>query len=179
LRPFKIPTAGMEPTLMGNETARDGRILKEGDHVLAERFAYLFHKPRRGDIAIFKTVAINVEQRDKFRVPSDQLYMKRIVGLPGERISIKAKTIFINGQKLIEPKVFETLMARTNPVMDLRVQVPEQQEEIALGPDEYYVLGDNLWNSLDSRYYGPIQGGHFGGKIFLIFLPAKRRGFVQ
>jgi signal peptidase I len=51
--------------------------------------------------------------------------------------------------------------------------------EVQLGPDEYYVLGDNIMNSLDSRYYGGIKSGHFAGKVFLIFWPPDRRGFVQ
>jgi|GEM_PF-1317409 len=179
LRPLKIPTAGMEPTLMGNQTARDGSVIKEGDHILAERFAYLFHKPRRGEIAIFKTQAINAQQRDSFRVPPDQLYVKRIVGLPGERVSVQANAIYINGEKLVEPKIFETIMARTNPLPEHLYGVVKQPDEITLGANEYYVLGDNLWNSLDSRYYGAIQGGYFGGKVFLIYMPGERRGFVQ
>jgi signal peptidase I len=179
LRPLQVPTAGMQPTLMGEERARDGRILKKGDHVLAERFAYLFHKPQRGDVAIYKTMAIDADKRDRFRIPPDELYVKRIVGLPGERVLIQPQAIFINGQKLVEPKIFDTLRAQTNPIPDRLYAMMGSETEVQLGADEYYVLGDNIWNSLDSRYYGPIKGGYFGGKVFLIFWPPERRGFVQ
>jgi signal peptidase I len=178
-RSFYIPTAAMEPTLMGERRTRDGQILARGDHVIVERFPYIFHPPRRGDLAVFRTEAINAGKREAFRIPADEVYVKRIVGLPGERVLVQPHSITINGQKLIEPKIFETLMAQTNVNPNAPPGYTIPSSEVQLGPDEYYVLGDNILNSLDSRYYGGIKSGHFAGKVLLIFWPADRRGFVQ
>jgi len=179
-RTFHIPTAAMQPTLMGDQLTPDGRqVIKEGDRVLVERFPYRFLKPKRGDVAVFRTEAINADRRETFRIPADEVYVKRIVGLPGEHVLIQQQGIFINGQKLVEPKIFETLMAQTNSIQGIPVAMMGSQTDVQLGADEYYLLGDNIANSLDSRYFGAIKGGHFVGKVLWIFWPAERRGIVQ
>jgi len=176
---FSIPTAAMTPTLMGNRKTADGQTVN-GDSIIVNRWSYRGRSPRRGDVIVFKTDAIAMAARERFRVPSNDLYVKRVVGLPGERILIEPPSIFVNGNRVAEPKILENLFNQTNAPPGLSMgALGVQGNEVQLGPDEYYVVGDNVLNSLDSRYYGPIKSGHFVGKVLGVFWPIDRRGFVE
>lgn len=177
-RSFSIPSAGMTPTLMGDRKAPDGRPLK-GDEIIVNEWNYHFRALQRGDVVVFRTDAISETKREQFRIPSDEVYVKRLVGLPGERISIRPPSIYINGEKLVEPPVLKN-MFKTNELANIPgAELKTQPNEIQLGPNEFYVVGDNIMNSLDSRYFGAIEGGHFVGKVAWIFWPLDREGFVQ
>jgi len=163
---------------MGNRKAPDGSVL-EGDEVIVNQWNYHFRGPRRGDVVVFETSAINEAKREEYRLPADEIYVKRLVGLPGERVSIRPPNIYINGERLVEPPVFKN-MFKTNDLANIPgAELKTQPDEIQLGTNEFYVVGDNIMNSLDSRYFGPIQGGHFLGKVAWIFWPPSRQGFVQ
>lgn len=113
-----IPTGSMESTV------------HVGDRVFGNRLAYLFSDPERGDIIIFK-----------FPDDESKLYIKRIVGMPGETVVIIDGAVYINGQEtpLDEPYLNEPPIGSYGPY-----QVPE---------DCYFVMGDNRNNSLDSRFW--------------------------
>ena len=112
-----IPSESMVPTL------------NVGDKVIAFR-TYLV-KPTRGDIVVFSP---NPEQGDEY-----QLWIKRLIGLPGDKVQIKKGKVYINGKYLEEPYVKNNLDYTRTFI------VPE---------DRYFVLGDNRGNSLDSRFWG-------------------------
>ncbi len=103
--------------------------LEEGDKVLVDRISYRFVNPSRYDIVIFP-----------FAYQDDVFYIKRIIGLPGETIQISEGAIYINGVKLQEPFSFD-------PIESAGVAF----SQITLGEDEYFVLGDNRNDSVDSR----------------------------
>jgi len=178
-RSFSIPSAAMTPTLMGNRKASNGRVLK-GDEVIVNEWTYHFHAPQRGDVVVFRTDAISHTAREQFQIPPHEAHVKRLVGLPGERVSIRPPNIYINGEKLLQPAILKNMFQRTNELANIPGgELKTQPDEIQLGPNEFYVVGDNIMNSLDSRYYGPIKGGHFIGKAAWIFWPPDREGFVQ
>jgi len=135
MEPFYISGAAMEP----NFVDRDYIILNKFDGNL-----------QRGDIAVF-------------RYPKDPsvFFIKRIIGLPGETVSIANNKVLINNQILDESKYLssDTLTSDMG------------QKEIILGTDEYYVLGDNRSSSLDSRRIGPIKRDLITGKYW--FTAAK------
>jgi len=101
----------------------------------------------RGDVVIY-------------RMPLDpnQFYIKRIIGLPGEKVEIKNNSVIINGENLIEPYVKGSTLANIN---------------LVLGDDEYFVLGDNRGRSFDSRVHGPIKSADIVGKIIYNFSTQK------
>ena len=177
-RSLYIPTASMAPTLMGNRKASDGHVI-EGDHIIINEWQYRVSAPQRGDLIVFRTEAIGETERERFRIPSNEIYVKRLVGLPGEHVSIQPPSIYINGQKLVEPNIFENFFIQTNTLPELPVTFFGNRTNIQLGTDEYYVIGDNIMNSLDSRYYGAIKGGRFIGKVVRIVWPSEREGLVQ
>ncbi|MCR5734568.1 MAG: signal peptidase I [Lachnospiraceae bacterium] len=113
-----IPSASMESTIM------------TGDRILGNRLAYLKSDPERGDIVIFK-----------FPDDEKQLFIKRVIGLPGDTLEMKDGKIYINGSDtpLDEPYVKVTPIGDYGPV-----KVPE---------GAYFVMGDNRNNSADSRYW--------------------------
>lgn len=177
IRPFKIPTAGMSPTILGNRIEADGKRI-DGDHIFAERYAYWFGKPQRGDIVAFRTEGILENSREQYRISSREIYLKRIAGVPGDVLSIQNGLLCNNGQIIAQPAGLANLRFPTpaergsiylnNPMMSYKV------------PDgAYFVIGDNTTNSLDSRYYGVIDGSSIIGRVSKIYLPLNRAGVVQ
>lgn len=118
---------------------------KDGELLLVEKVSYKIYKPSRGDVIVFKAPGqMNVD------------FIKRIIGLPGETIRIDGGTIYINDKKLNE---------------NYEKQVTAGDEELTLGPDEYFVLGDNRGGSSDSRVFGPIKRDTIEGKAWFVYWP--------
>jgi signal peptidase I len=125
--------------------------IASGEYVLINTFAYRVGQPARGDIVAF---------RHERSAPS--VYLKRIIGLPGDRIAISRGEVFVNGAKLNEPYV-RYPDTRTFPA----VTVPS---------GALYVLGDNRANSDDSRFWGFVEGGDVIGKAVAGIWPLPRMG---
>jgi signal peptidase I len=114
--------------------------LPEGAYYLVNRYIYHFVPPERGDIVVFRG-------RES---PSDAL-VKRVVGLPGETVSIRSGQVYINGRPMVEPYA----VGATYPDLDPN----------PLRKDTYFVLGDNRKVSQDSRHFGAVPLKDIGGKI--------------
>jgi signal peptidase I len=106
------------------------------------RLAYRSHEPRRGDV-----VAI------RLKAGAHIMYMKRIVGLPGETVSFSQGRLFINGKALEEPYV--------------KLPCNWEREPELVGPDEYYVVGDNRDMPWDDHVHGKAQRDYIVGKVLL------------
>lgn len=118
--------------------------------LLVDKLSYLIRNPRRGEAVILKFPGD----------PEKTRYIKRIIGLPGEALTIKNSEVFINGRKLEEtyiPKDFIT----------------EPDLEIKLGNDEYFVMGDNRENSNDSRVFKAVERRFLLGLAYVIMYPFK------
>ena len=171
-QPFRIPTGTMQPTLMGDKITHFG-VEKTGDQIIVSKMAYWFHEPQRGDIVVFSTDGIG-----QFQIPAGEEYVKRVVGIPGDTVSIHEPYALINGKRLDTPDIFKKLASGTNDYWGYTTAylLASDKDKIVLGKDEYLVLGDNSQNSLDGRYYGPIKRGSIIGKVVLIFMPFDRKG---
>ncbi len=106
-------------------TAR--RRTAEGDHIIINEWQYRVSAPQRGDLIVFRTEAIGETERERFRIPSNEIYVKRLVGLPGEHVSIQPPSIYINGQKLVEPKIlkislFKQTRFRSSPLLSSGIE---------------------------------------------------------
>ncbi|MDR1017260.1 MAG: signal peptidase I [Lachnospiraceae bacterium] len=123
-------------------------ILSNKDVCLVNRATYLFGNPKRGDIVVFRPGGNE----------NSHYYVKRVIGLPGDKISIMENTIFINGEKLKEKY-------KTTEIKDVGIV----GDEITLKNDEYFVLGDNRNNSEDSRNadIGNIKKEYILGKVWM------------
>lgn len=124
-----------------------------------ERIVYPFHPPQRGDIVVLHP-------------PIDQgkPYIKRVIGLPGETISIQDGSVFINGERLEEPYLNGLSTSWPGALGNEEIRIPEGQ---------VFVLGDNRNNSTDSRYFGPIEIDEIIGKAWISYWPTDEFGILQ
>ena len=127
--------------------------LRDGDYLLARRFGGMKRKPARGDIVIVAMPA--------------QSQLKRVVGLPGERVAFADGMLLINGDRFAEP-----YLRGLPPYLGLG------EYKFELGGDEYFVMGDNRAHSTDSRHYGPVSGSCIEGRAVWRVWPARRWGFL-
>ena len=134
-------------------------VLENGDVVLINRIVYNATSPKRGDIIAFEPKGNE----------NAHYYIKRIVGLPGETVEIIENSIYINGKKIEEDY-------KTTDIDDVGIA----SEEITLGGDEYFVLGDNRENSEDSRNadVGNVKRDYIYGEVWFTVSPRKNIGFV-
>ena len=126
----------------------------DNEYLIIDELTFRFRQPERGEIVVFRP-----PQHE------DQYYIKRVIGLPGETVEIRNGVItiyndtYLNGFTLEEPYITE--------ITEGRIHRP-------LGPDEYYLLGDNRDASLDSRYFGPVNISEFIGRVWVRGLPLDR-----
>jgi signal peptidase I len=157
VNPYRIPSSSMEPTLHC-AAPEPGCEAGSSDRVLANRFIYRFRDPSRGDIVVFRTPEQAVE-----RCGAGGTFVKRLVGLPGDRIALERGVLRINGEREDEPYV-----NGGPPGPDFAVRT--------LGPDEYFMMGDNRAQSCDSREWGPVNRADLIGPVFAVYWPLTRLG---
>jgi signal peptidase I len=168
---FVIPTGSMEDTLL------------IGDHLLVDKLAYappgpvskfvLPYEPvKRGDIIVFR-----------YPVDIRQTFVKRCMGVPGDRIRLVNKQVYLNGKKLDEPYVYhkttyiEPYRDNFPSEPDVHVYEPAQDMlehhvvagDVVVPPDSYFAMGDNRDSSLDSRYWGFVPRDNIIGKPLIIY----------
>jgi signal peptidase I len=157
-KPYRVPSASMEPTLHCAKPA-DGCRARFSDRVIADRIVYRFHPPERGDIIVFKAPA-------KVQAACDAggAFVKRIVGLPGEQVSMRDGRVLINGIPLQEPYLTPDYRGHANGLW------PRSSR------DGYFVLGDNRTMSCDSRRWGVVPRDNIIGRAELRYWPPNRIG---
>jgi len=136
-----ISGPSMEPTLHNK------------DQIIVEKISKHF-SINRGDI-------VTIDETDDEH--PDNLLIKRIIGLPGERIELKDGKVFVNDQMLQEDYLAQGVETLVDPVRN--------EEVVTLGENEYYVLGDNRPVSKDSRRIGPVKKDQIIGKLLIRFYP--------
>jgi signal peptidase I len=141
---FKIPTGSMEPNLL------------VGDHLIVNKMRFMPIK--RGDVIVFK-----------FPKDPERDFVKRVIGLPGDKIELHKKKVFVNGQPIDEP--YAHFMEP--PSSDGTVHADDVREEygpVNVPTDQYFMMGDNRDNSEDSRYWGFLPRSYVKGNAeFLYF----------
>ncbi|MBF0359198.1 MAG: signal peptidase I [Magnetococcales bacterium] len=176
VEPFKIPSGSMIPTLL------------VGDYLFVSKYAYGFRMPftqqrvfmgdgpRRGDVAVFEY------PRDP-----DKDYIKRIIGLPGDRIVYRSKRLYINGQpieynsmgqynyKTVQGDIREAAIFTENldnishPIIVQSYSFMDGYTDQVIPKDHYFVMGDNRDNSNDSRAWGFVPAHRLVGRALRIF----------
>jgi signal peptidase I len=155
-------------------------IVRAGDHVFVDKFTWNFRKPQRGEIVVFETRGIH-------GLPPNTHYIKRLIALPGETVSIQPPEVMINGKKITEPrirKIAETPPGYLLPPAHALLTDPHAMQEtnntVVVPADHYFVLGDNTKSSRDSRYWGTVPAENMVGKAFFVYWPfSKRWGIVR
>lgn len=155
---YKIPTPSMSPTLL------------PGDKVLANKLRVGMNGVHRGDVVVYR--AHDVEGRPC-------AYVKRLIGLPGDRVEVREGRIFVNGEALsVDTNGAAPGTARERAgARSYRVVVGDvpgkDAPEVRLGQDQYYMLGDDRPRSMDSRTTGPVERSDLIGTVDYLFAPAE------
>jgi signal peptidase I len=157
-KPYRIPTASMEPTLHCAQpvTGCHGRI---SDRVIANRLVYRFQEPRRGDIVVFEPPAAVAKA-----CPAEGPFVKRIVGLPDEAVSMRNGQVYVDGIRLNEPYLAAAYRGHGSGSW---ARVPGRS---------YFMLGDNREQSCDSRSWGVVPRDNIIGRAELRYWPPNRAG---
>ncbi len=164
---FYIPSQSMEPTL------------EVSDRVLVEKLSYRFGKVQRGDVIVFvhdeglppessnpvSRFFVDLGQAVGLAKPSERDYIKRVMGLPGDRLSCQGGNLYRNGQQVAEPYLQAGTHTDCSPVT-----VP---------PGKLFVMGDNRTDSQDSRYFGPIGRSTVVGRAFVRIWPLGHTGWLR
>ena len=129
--------------------------LQDQQYILVNRAAYLFHPPERGDVIVFA-----------YPLDPTQDYVKRVIGIPGDRVQVEQDgTVMVDGVTLREPYI--------SPAPN-----PYTPTDMVLGPNQYFVLGDNRGDSSDSRVWGPVPRQNIIGKALLVYWPLSSFHFI-
>jgi signal peptidase I len=142
IKPYRIPTSSMSPTI------------EAGDLLLTDKLAFSRENPTRGDVVLFAHPK-----------KTGSHYIYRLIGAPGDSVEIREKKVFINGIQLHEPYAH---------YIDAKTLKPESSKRDYFGPiiipeREYFLLGDNRDNCLDSRFWGTVDRKLILGKPTIIY----------
>jgi len=138
---IRVDGASMEPTL------------QSGEFVIVNKLTYTLGKPKTGDVIVFH-----------FPRDPDQEYIKRVIGLPGDRVTVKSGRVYVNDQPLEEAYI------ASPPVYESTWDVPA---------DSLFVLGDNRNNSSDSHNWGMVPMDYVVGKAIFVYWPPTEWGVVE
>lgn len=171
--PHKIPSY-MRGHLQLNPRYAKGDVICRaqviaGDHILVNKMKYNFMHPERGDISVFDTRNITDP-----RIRKDTFYIKRMVGLSGEKIQIQDKRIVADGKIVSDPSMFEKIA--TDPIYQGHSnteRLATRDDFIQLADDEYLMMGDNTHDSMDGRFFGGVQREDFQGPAFFVYWPFR------
>ena len=148
LQPHKIKGASMEPNF------------PNGEYLLTDKVTYRLREPERGDVVVFKAPQANGDE-----------FIKRIIGEPGETITIKDGFVFINRKRLVENYLPKSVKTEARSFL-------KEGQEIKIPGDQYVVLGDNRPFSSDSRDWGFVTKIDMTGRAWLIYWPISEVGTV-
>lgn len=146
LRPHKIKGQSMDPNF------------PDGEYLLTEKISYYKHDPERGDVIVF-TPPISEDE-----------FIKRVIGLPGDTVMIQNGKIFVNNKQVKEDYIKVETSGGNFLTEGEKYVVPE---------GNYFVVGDNRPHSSDSRAWGPITKKVISGKAWVIYFPFNLAGFVK
>ncbi|OGK11441.1 signal peptidase I [Candidatus Roizmanbacteria bacterium RIFCSPHIGHO2_01_FULL_37_16] len=147
--PNQVKGASMEPSF------------ESGEYIMTSKITYKFRKPHRGDVIVFKSLK-----------NPDIDYIKRIIGLPGDKIEIKNSDVFVNDLKLTEGYIFD----KTNLWEGGFIQ---ENVPIVVPEGSIFVMGDNRPRSSDSREFGPVPLDAIIGEVFYRYFPTEKMGWIK
>lgn len=154
-QPFQVELGSMKPTLA------------PGDHLLVDKISRRWDDYDRGEIVVFAPPP----PFDEDGIP----YVKRVIGLPGERVELRNGRIYVTVPSSVPIRLDEPYLAEGAPTMPQGI---EGESAWVIPPEHYFILGDNRGGSVDSRTFGPIARNAMAGRGWLRYLPIQRFGLL-
>jgi signal peptidase I len=130
--------------------------LEDSDRLFINKFVYHISSIERGDVVVFH-----------YPRNTEQSYIKRVIGLPGDHVRIDHGVVWLNGKPQIEPYVPE------------EYQDTESMAQIVIPPGSYFMMGDHRCISWDSRKFGPVESSYIYGKAVFVYWPTRDAGVVR
>ena len=152
-QPNEVDGPSMHPTLINEQ------------YILTNKIVYRFSQPKRGDIVIFHAPKVACSAG-----MGNCTYIKRIIGVPGDTVSIEEGKFVVNGEVLAEDYLPANTLTQSHSYIN--------GQTITLKGDEFFVVGDNRAESSDSRIWGPITRDAIIGKAFFSYRPLSRFGKI-
>ncbi len=148
MQPNQVRGASMEPTFY------------TGDYIFTSKITYKFREPNRGDVVVFHSPK-----------NTDIEFIKRIIGLPGDKIVIRNSEVYVNDTLIEEPYI-----AEKTPLWD--GGYIKEDEPLIVPSGQIFVMGDNRPRSSDSREFGPVPISSIIGQVFFRYFPSDKMGIV-
>lgn len=149
LQPHKIKGQSMEPNF------------QDGEYLLTDKVTYRFSQPKRGDVIVFEAPGTNNEE-----------FIKRIIGLPSDKIGLKNGSVLINDQSLDEQYLDDNLSTDGGIFL-------KEGETVTVPEDFIFVMGDNRKASSDSRTWGFVAKNKITGRAWITYWPPPKLGFIE
>ena len=146
MQPNQVKGASMEPTFYS------------GDYIFTSKVTYKFRTLNRGDVVVFKSPK-----------NPDIEYIKRITGLPGDKVRIATSNVYVNGVLINEPYISDKTSLWDGGYV-------KENDELTIPSDEIFVMGDNRPRSSDSREFGPVKIDSIIGQVFFRYFPLNKMG---
>ena len=161
------PSIVVVPTLIRKGDVLARGYMDSGDQVIVDKFSYHFCAPRRGEVFVFTTKNIRGIRLDDERMGSIH-YIKRLVGLPGDRIDVRGHELWVNQEKAKEFGI-KRVMSRENGYRGYQEDGRWAHYDLEKG--QYMAMGDNSFNSFDSRGWGPVPEPNLVGRAMMVYWP--------
>jgi len=179
------------PLRAGEHFARG--YIDAGDHVFVDKISYNFRKPQRGEVIVFKTSGITriENQLRQQGIEGSEFYIKRLAGVPGDTLRIDSPLLYANGSEAQEfgfqrvmrtyPKLYgKSYPGYSNPAEGEAWFLTSPDATYTVPPQKYFAMGDNSFNSFDSRYWGPVPQDNMAGRGLFVYWPfLPHWGFVR
>ncbi|MDE2039112.1 MAG: signal peptidase I [Elusimicrobia bacterium] len=202
IQAFKIPSGSMESTLQIGDHLFVNKFIYGLRVPLADKRIFPVRKVERGDVIVFQFPVDDPREVHCGSVQYRKDFIKRVIGLPGETVQVKAGHVFINGKEL-EPEPYAQYLdgpyrqpesvhaADLSPSRYQSIwqhhQLDHELEDIErdyfgpvkVPPRSYFVMGDNRDRSCDSRYWGPVESKYLKGKAWFIYWPPSRMRIIH
>ncbi|MCC5667291.1 signal peptidase I [Nostoc sp. CHAB 5784] len=162
-----IPSGSMEPTLHGTPNQW------EADKIIVDKLKYKFADPQRGDIVVFSPT--KELQKEQYQ----DAFIKRVIGLPGEKVQLKDGKVYINNKPLPEANYLGSDQSTVIDVCQSGPQPPFLAKPQTIPANSYLVLGDNRNNSYDGRCWGVVPRENIIGRAVVRFWPLDHVGGID